>query len=197
MTAAAAAAAAASAPSARRQDVVGVRELRQNLSVYLDRVKKGEALQVTEHGHVVAVLRPVPANASRIDILIAQGLVTPATRSLRDLPPPRKAPPGTPSMSEILDELRSEDRLLMTDRSILDASALVKLLVDERESLALIDYLGGRTGGSMSSELAAVETMRAGRRATVSGRCRRSQAAAVGRDHLTSTTEVCPGRRCH
>ena len=89
--------------------MVGVRELRQNLSVYLDRVKKGEALQVTEHGHVVAVLRPVPANASRIDILIAQGLVTPATRSLRDLPPPRKAPPGTPSTSEILDELR-EDR---------------------------------------------------------------------------------------
>ncbi len=94
----------------RRQDVVGVRELRQNLSVYLDRVKQGEALQVTEHGHVVAVLRPVPPNASRIDILIAQGLVTPATRSLRDLPPPRKAPPGTPSMSEILDEMRNEER---------------------------------------------------------------------------------------
>ena len=104
------AAAPGSAPSTRRQDVVGVRELRQNLSVYLDRVKKGEALQVTEHGHVVAVLRPVPANASRIDILIAQGLVTPATRSLRDLPPPRKAPPGTPSISEILDEMRNEER---------------------------------------------------------------------------------------
>jgi prevent-host-death family protein len=89
--------------------VVGVRELRQNLSVYLDRVKRGEALQVTEHGHVVAVLRPVPLNASRLDILVAQGLVTPATRSIRDLPPPRKAPPGTPPMSEILDELR-EDR---------------------------------------------------------------------------------------
>jgi hypothetical protein len=29
---------------------VGVRELRQNLSVYLDRVKAG-ALEVTEHGH--------------------------------------------------------------------------------------------------------------------------------------------------
>ena len=94
---------------ARRPDVVGVRELRQNLSVYLDRVKKGEALQVTEHGNVVAVLRPVPLYASRLDILMAQGLITPATRSIRDLPPPRKAPPGTPPMSEILDELR-EDR---------------------------------------------------------------------------------------
>ena len=39
--------------------VVGVRELRQNLSVYLDRVKKGEALTVTEHGTAVAILRPL------------------------------------------------------------------------------------------------------------------------------------------
>ncbi len=35
---------------------VGVRELRQNLSVYLDRVKRGESLTVTEHGQIVAVL---------------------------------------------------------------------------------------------------------------------------------------------
>ena len=88
---------------------VGVRELRQNLSIYLGRVKQGAALQVTEHGRVVAVLRPVPPNASRYDILLAQGLITPATRSIRDLPPPRKMPPGSRPMSEILDEMR-EDR---------------------------------------------------------------------------------------
>jgi prevent-host-death family protein len=50
---------------------VGVRELRQNLSVYLDRVKEGETLTVTEHGVVVAVLAPArhprcrPSKASR------------------------------------------------------------------------------------------------------------------------------------
>lgn len=37
---------------------VGVRELRQNLSRYLDRVKSGEELVVTEHGHEVARLLP-------------------------------------------------------------------------------------------------------------------------------------------
>jgi prevent-host-death family protein len=42
---------------------VGVRDLRQNLSKYLDRVKAGEALVVTEHGHEVARLVPSPANA--------------------------------------------------------------------------------------------------------------------------------------
>ncbi|MCC6222850.1 MAG: type II toxin-antitoxin system prevent-host-death family antitoxin [Thermoleophilia bacterium] len=39
---------------------VGVRELRQNLSRYLDRVKAGEALIVTEHGREVARLVPSP-----------------------------------------------------------------------------------------------------------------------------------------
>lgn len=37
---------------------VGVRELRQNLSKYLDRVKAGEPLIVTEHGREVARLIP-------------------------------------------------------------------------------------------------------------------------------------------
>jgi prevent-host-death family protein len=37
---------------------VGVRELRQNLSKYLDRVKDGESLAVTERGREVARLVP-------------------------------------------------------------------------------------------------------------------------------------------
>ena len=40
-------------------DIVGVRELRQNLSKYLDRVKDGESLVVTERGREVARLIPV------------------------------------------------------------------------------------------------------------------------------------------
>ena len=40
-------------------DSVGVRELRQNLSRYLDAVKAGEDLVVTEHGRPVARLVPV------------------------------------------------------------------------------------------------------------------------------------------
>ena len=88
---------------------VGVRELRQNLSIYLDQVKQGAAFQVTEHGRVVAVLSALPPSASRYDMLLAQGLITPATKSLRDLPPPRRLPAGARPMSAILDELR-EDR---------------------------------------------------------------------------------------
>ncbi len=51
-----------------------MRELRQNLSVYLDRVKAGETLEVTEHGHPVARLGPnPPARMSIVDQLIADG----------------------------------------------------------------------------------------------------------------------------
>jgi prevent-host-death family protein len=44
-------------------DSVGVRELRQNLSKYLDRVKDGEVLVVTERGREVARLIPSGATA--------------------------------------------------------------------------------------------------------------------------------------
>jgi prevent-host-death family protein len=87
---------------------VGVRELRQNLSVYLDRVKNGETLEVTERGQPVAQLGPrVATPASVIDRLIAEGRVTPAKRSHKDLTPPPSIP-GRP-LSEILREMRDED----------------------------------------------------------------------------------------
>jgi prevent-host-death family protein len=87
---------------------VGVRELRQNLSVYLDRVKAGETLEVTEHGHPVARLMPnPPMRMSIIDQMIEDGRITPATGDQRTLPMPPEIP-GRP-LSEILKEMRDED----------------------------------------------------------------------------------------
>jgi prevent-host-death family protein len=95
------------APLAR----VGVRELRQNLSVYLDRVKAGETLEVTEHGHPVAQLGPRPAQAMTVlERLIAEGRVRPATRDLAALGPPLELPEGSPSLSETLLRMRDEER---------------------------------------------------------------------------------------
>jgi prevent-host-death family protein len=93
----------------RRAATVGVRELRQNLSVYLDRVKKGEALTVTEHGEPVAILRPWPRQADALARLIAEGRATPPGRSHRDLPRPLSLSLDR-SLTEVLDELRG-DRL--------------------------------------------------------------------------------------
>jgi len=89
---------------------VGVRELRQNLSVYLRRVKAGESLDVTERGETVARLTPIPPKTlSPLQVLIAQGRASPAIGRIRDLPPPLKLPPGSPSASEILQQMRDED----------------------------------------------------------------------------------------
>jgi prevent-host-death family protein len=89
---------------------VGVRELRQNLSVYLDRVKKGEALTVTEHGTAVAILRPLPPTSSVLDRLVAEGVARPATRSIRDIPRPLLKGKLDKPLSEILREMRDEER---------------------------------------------------------------------------------------
>jgi prevent-host-death family protein len=90
---------------------VGVRELRQNLSVYLRRVEKGETLEVTEHGRLVARLAPAPApEVSRLDRLIAEGRARPASRSMATLPEPRKPKPGANSLSETIRLMREDER---------------------------------------------------------------------------------------
>jgi len=87
---------------------VGVRELRQNLSVYLDRVKRGEALTVTEHGRVVATLRPPDPADSLVDRLVSAGRARPARRTVASLPAPLRLTLKTP-IGAILDAAR-EDR---------------------------------------------------------------------------------------
>jgi prevent-host-death family protein len=89
---------------------VGVRELRQNLSVYLRRVRDGEALEVTERGQPVARLQPLADPDDTAARLEARGLTVRRGRgSLADLPAPLKLDLDRPA-SEVLLKLR-EDRL--------------------------------------------------------------------------------------
>jgi len=91
----------------RHSTTVGVRELRQNLSVYLDRVKKGEALTVTEHGAAVAILRPLPNAPTVLARLVAEGRATAPSRSVHNLPRPLTVTLEKP-LAEILDDIRDE-----------------------------------------------------------------------------------------
>lgn len=87
---------------------MGVRELRQNLSKYLERVKRGERLEVTERGRPVAILEPLPPTEGALERLIASGRVQPATHDLlAELPPEG---PITDTLSRALEAER-EDRL--------------------------------------------------------------------------------------
>lgn len=97
-----------SASSRTRRAAVGVRELRQNLSVYLDRVKQGEALTVTEHGQVVAVVSPASRPLSAVERLVAEGRATPASRSLLTLRPRVRARRGDRPSEQVIADLREE-----------------------------------------------------------------------------------------
>ena len=88
---------------------VGVRELRQNLSVYLRRVKRGERLEVTEHGHIVALLTPLPRTSSTWGRLVEEGKLIPATGDLLAIGPP-PGPGVGHEVSDALLQARDEER---------------------------------------------------------------------------------------
>lgn len=84
---------------------IGVRELRQNASRYLDRVKAGETVEVTERGQLVALLVPPDPSRGARERLISDGRLIPSSGVLR-LPQRVEA---DRTSAAVLDELR-EDR---------------------------------------------------------------------------------------
>ena len=83
---------------------VGIRELKNRLSAYLDRVQAGEEFIVTDHGAPVARLGTLAPRVDRMAELIASGVVRPSTRK-RSLPASRVALTGI-SVSELVKEQR-------------------------------------------------------------------------------------------
>jgi len=81
----------------------GVRELRDHLSRYLEVVRDGVEVTVTDHGKAVA--RLVPLDQPRvIDRLIAEGLVTSAENTKQRRPLRRIRTKGT--VSDLVAEQR-------------------------------------------------------------------------------------------
>jgi prevent-host-death family protein len=91
---------------------IGVRELRQHASLYVDLAEKGYTVDITNRGRLVARLVPVSEPESPLERLFAAGILKPAEDpgDLLDIEPGPPVPPGRPTASEILNELR-EDRL--------------------------------------------------------------------------------------
>jgi len=89
---------------------VGVRELRQNLSVHLRRVAKGATLEVTERGRAVAILAPLPEVSTPLQRLMREGrIVRLPTRRWEDLPPPvRVSPRVAEALRRALEEQRAD-----------------------------------------------------------------------------------------
>jgi prevent-host-death family protein len=86
---------------------VGVAELRQNLSKYLQLVGRGERLVVTDRNRPVAELSPPSSSTGEaLDRLIAEGRVSRPAR--RGLPEPLQMTGDPHALSRALDEIRSD-----------------------------------------------------------------------------------------
>ena len=64
---------AAARPGARRR--IGIRELRQHASVYVDLAERGYTVDITNRGRLVAQLVPVREPGSPLERLIAAGII--------------------------------------------------------------------------------------------------------------------------
>lgn len=84
---------------------VGIRELREDLSRIVRRVRRGEVLEVTDRGQLVARLVPVGSIGQLTD-LVAEGKVRPA-RSRGPLPDPLDLPSSMTS-EEAVEILRGD-----------------------------------------------------------------------------------------
>lgn len=83
---------------------VGVRDLKNNLSRYLDRVQLGEEIIVTEHGKPVARLSSLDQPSDRLGALIASGAVRAPRSQQRQRPVRRIKAKG--SVSDLVAEQR-------------------------------------------------------------------------------------------
>lgn len=87
---------------------IGVTELSRNPGKWLRFVKQGESFEVTERGHAVALLVPVPPRQCIRERLVASGAMIPGKGNLLDLGPPLPPKPGEPLPSAVLTELRAD-----------------------------------------------------------------------------------------
>lgn len=84
--------------------VIGIRAFRDHLSAYLERVKAGDTLTITEHGKPIAVVVGSSLPVGLVD-LIARGAATGPTRPLSDLRSIRRAK-ITGSTQDLIDGIR-------------------------------------------------------------------------------------------
>jgi prevent-host-death family protein len=92
---------------------IGIRELRQHASRYVAMAKQGRRIPVTDRGELVAYLVPAHEPTTTFERMVAAGQVRLAagnfTETLAELEP-LEARPGERTLSEVLREMRDEER---------------------------------------------------------------------------------------
>ena len=117
------------------------RELRQNASALLERIEaSGVTIEITNHGHPVARLVPIPTQEQQSRAqLIDAGVLRPGRGDLLDI-------------ADAHDERCALDSCSIGRRPrrpvslYFETSALAKLIIAEEESEALRDWVSARRG---------------------------------------------------
>lgn len=87
---------------------VGIRALKQNASAVVATAAAGEVVVITDRGRAVAQLTPLPVRT--IDGLVSSGRARAPKHSLADLTDPPARRRGQRSLTDVLAEMRDDDR---------------------------------------------------------------------------------------
>lgn len=98
--------------SAQAAHSIGIRELRQHASVYVDMAEQGYTVDITNRGRLVAQMVPARQPDSPLERWVARGVVERAeeTGSILDTDPYPAVQPGQPTASDVLGQMREEER---------------------------------------------------------------------------------------
>ena len=85
---------------------VGIREFRENLRSYLERVKDGDEIVITERGNPIARITEPESHEAVRARLIREGTITPATRPKGTIDRDRLPSIPAPYLSDIVIAMR-------------------------------------------------------------------------------------------
>ena len=91
---------------------IGIRELRQHASIYVDMAEKGYTVDITNRGRLVAQMVPARQPDSPLERWIARGVIQRAEESgsVLDVETYPAVPPGQVTASGVLGQLREQER---------------------------------------------------------------------------------------
>jgi prevent-host-death family protein len=90
---------------------VGMRELNQNTSQVIERVRRGETVEVTDRGISVARIVPIDGGLPILERLVAEGrALPPSTRTYEPVPMPPALGDVTVDVAQELAAAREDER---------------------------------------------------------------------------------------
>jgi prevent-host-death family protein len=89
---------------------IGVRELNQQTSQILDRVRAGETIEITDRGIPIAEIRPIGGQRSGLARLIAEGRLAAATVDPAIVQSMSMVPQDDVNVADLLAADREEER---------------------------------------------------------------------------------------